>query len=168
MQKFASRLKAGEMPRYLGLGKESSFAQAATISRYVDPITFSLTPEKEPIIQRTVASRSPVMFYSGKLVVTGEVEVPLYPDVLGDFLLMLLGKVSTSQPDPTNAPSVYQHEFTPIEKDETPPTYTLEAGMDSIARKILNLTKRIERYLLSRRLARSMRKESHKENRKCF
>ena len=127
------------MARYIGLGKESSFATAATISKYVDPITFSLTPEKEPVIQRTVASRSPVSFYSGKLVVTGEMEIPLYTDVLGDFLMMLLGKVSSSQPDPTNAPSVYQHDFTPIEKNETPTTYTLEAGEDVIARRILGV-----------------------------
>jgi len=123
------------MRRYVGLGKESSFGQAASITRYVDPVTFSLTPEKEPIILRTVASRSPVRFYSGKIVVTGEVEIPLYPDVIGDFLLMLLGKVSSAQ----LAQGVFEHTFTPIEKHENPVTYTLEAGMDTVARRVLGV-----------------------------
>ena len=125
------------MVRYVGLGKESSFASAASIARYVDPVTFSLTPEKEPVIFRTVASRSPVTFYEGKVTVTGDIEIPLYPDVLGDFLLMLLGKVETSQPDAGSAPNTYKHTFTPIEKWESPVTYTLELGEDVIARRIL-------------------------------
>jgi len=124
------------MARYVGLGKESSFGEAASIAKYVDPITFSLTPEKEPIIFRTIASRSPITFFEGKVTVTGDIEIPLYPDVLGDFLLMLLGKVETTQPD--GATQTYKHTFTPIEKWDTPTTYTLELGEDPIARKIIS------------------------------
>jgi len=126
------------MSRYLGLGKETSFGASATPSRFVDPLRIDITCEKEPILRRSIASRFPLDKAPGNIVVTGEVEFQVDPEVIGDFLLMLLGKVEADQPDPSNAPSVYQHVFTPCELEEEPATYTLEIGMNGSARRIVS------------------------------
>lgn len=124
------------MPRYVGLGKETTFGQAAAISKFFDPREFSIVPEKEPILRRSVASRAVLDYYSGKIAVTGDITLPLYPN-MGELFLMLLGNVATTQPDPTNAPSVYRHKFTPVEINQAPPSYTLELAEDSVYRRIL-------------------------------
>ena len=126
------------MTRYLGLGKEDAFGQPASPTRFIDPLRIDVASEKEPILRRSVASRAPVDEAAGSVVVSGEVEFQVEPTVFGDFLLMLLGKVSSSQPDPSNAPTVYQHTFTPCEVGETPPTYTLELASDNTARKVVS------------------------------
>jgi len=129
---------AAEMSRYLGLGKEQAFGEAASPTRFIDPLRIDVSAEKPPILRRSIASRFPLDKASGNVVVTGEVEFQVEPITIGDFLLMLFGKVSTSQPDPSNAPSVYQHVFTPCEIGETPATYTLEIGADHAARRIVS------------------------------
>lgn len=126
------------MSRYLGLGKESSFGAAVAPNKFLDPLRIDIASEKEPILRRSVASRFPLDKAPGNVVVTGEVEFQVDPELFGDFLLMLLGKVESSQPDPTNAPSVYQHVFTPCEVGEEPATYTLEVGGDDVARRIVS------------------------------
>ena len=127
-----------EMTRYLGLGKESSFGSPAPPTRFIDPLRIDISCEKEPVIRRSIASRFPLDAASGNVVVTGEVELHAEPESIGDLLLMLLGRVETSQPDPANAPSVYSHVFTPCDLGETPPTYTLEIGFEQSARRIIS------------------------------
>jgi len=125
----------GEM-RYVGVGRETSFGNPATPVRYLDPLSVSIAADKEPILRRGIGVRWPVDKAPGNVVVSGDVEFPANPEIIGDFLLMLLGKVETSQPDPTGAPSVYSHTFKPCGVGEAPPTYTIEIGLDSIARRI--------------------------------
>lgn len=127
------------MTRYLGLGKESSFGHAATPSKFLDPLRIDVTSEKEPVLRRSVASRFPLDKAPGNVIVTGEVEFQVDPRTFGDFLLMLLGKIETAQPDPIDAPSVYQHVFTPCEIGEEPVTYTLEVGGEGVARRIVSV-----------------------------
>jgi len=127
-----------EMSRYLGLGKESAFGEPSTPTRFVDPLRIDVACEKEPILRRTVASRFPLDKAPGNVIASGEIEVQVDPETIGDFLLMLLGEVEVSQPDPTGAPSVYAHTFTACEIGEIPPTYTLEIGFDGSARRIIS------------------------------
>jgi len=127
-----------EMSRYLGLGKESAFGEPVSPTRFVDPLRIDVTCEKEPVLRRTVASRFPLDKMPGSVIASGEIELQADPETVGDFLLMLLGKVEVSQPDSSGAPSVYQHLFTACEIGESPPTYTLEIGADDSARRIIS------------------------------
>jgi len=122
--------------RYVGIGKETGFGNPTTPTRYLDPLSVSIAADKEPILRRGIGSRWPVDKALGNIVVSGDMEFPANPEIIGDFLLMLLGKVETSQPDPTGAPNVYAHIFKPCEVGESPPTYTIEIGLDSTARRI--------------------------------
>ena len=129
---------AAEMTRYLGFGREQAFGEPVSPSRFVDPLRIDVSCEKEPILRRSVASRFPLDKAPGNVVVTGEVELEVEPETIGDLLLMLLGEIETSQPDSSNAPTVYEHVFTPCEIGETPPTYTLEIGSEASARRIIS------------------------------
>ena len=100
------------MTRYLGFGREQAFGEPVSPSRFVDPLRIDVSCEKEPILRRSVASRFPVDKAPGNVVVTGEVELEVEPETIGDLLLMLLGEIETSQPDSSNAPTVYAVSYT--------------------------------------------------------
>jgi len=120
------------------LGREEAFGEAAAPIRFIDPLRVDVACEKEPVLRRTIASRFPVGAMPGNIVVSGEIESHVNAEIIGDLLLMLLGKVEVSQPDPSGAPSVYRHVFTPCEIGEAPPTYTLEIGLENSARRIVS------------------------------
>ena len=101
------------MSRYLGIGKQTEWGTGVSPSEWLDPITIDIKTEKEPLQLRTISNRLVQKFLEGKIVVTGDIETPANPEAIGLLLLATFGNVSTSQPDATNAPSVYQHEFTP-------------------------------------------------------
>ncbi len=123
--------------RYLGIGKEASFGSPATPTRYLDPKAIAISTEKAARKRRGVATRWPTAFSPGKVVVRGSFDYIADPETIGDILLMLLGKVTTTQPDATNAPNTYQHVFEPVEVNQVPPSYTLEIGSDITARRVV-------------------------------
>ena len=125
------------MSRYVGFGKQSSINSPATVTKYLDAIRFDMASEKPVLKRRSVSGREVNGYAPGKVTVKGEIEFYLNPKGVGEALLMTLGEVSSSQPDPTNAPSVYEHTFTPISVGAQPPTYTVELGADSVARRIV-------------------------------
>jgi hypothetical protein len=123
------------MARYLALGKQSSWDTAATSFKYVDPLSISISPERDIVQLRPVSSRFATAFYPGGWKVTGDIEFPCNPQTIGDALLMIFGQVS-SQSQGTGA---YKHTFTPIDVDSAPPVYTLEIASGSVYRQILNV-----------------------------
>ena len=92
------------MPRYVGFGKQSGIDSPATPSKFLDAIRFDVASEKPVLKRRSVSGREINGYAPGKVSVKGEVELYLNPKGVGEALHMTLGQVSTSQPDPTNAP----------------------------------------------------------------
>lgn len=125
------------MPRYIGFGKQSAIDSPVAPSKFIDAIRFDVSSEKPVLRRRSVSGREVNGYAAGKVSVKGEVEFYLNPKGVGEALYMTLGALSTSQPDPTNAPSVYEHIFTPLKMGEEPPAYTVELGSDSVARKVV-------------------------------
>ena len=120
------------MARYLGLGKETSFGSAAALSKYIAISSEDIQISKERLIQEDVASRQRSKWRPGTEVVGGGWSWNIHYENIGEVLLALLGKVTTSQPDPINAPNTYQHVFTPA---DSLPTYTVEVGIDNVTAK---------------------------------
>ncbi len=125
------------MSRYVGLGKQSALDAPSTPTRFLDAVRFDISLEKPVIRRRTIAGRWVSDYAPGKAVARGEVEFYLNPKNVGDPLLMTLGNISTSQPDPSNAPNVYEHTFTPLEIGVQPPSYTIELGAEGMARRVI-------------------------------
>ncbi len=125
------------MSRYVGFGKQSAIDTPSAPTSFLDAVRFDVSLEKPVIRRRTIAGRWVSDYAPGKAVARGEVEFYLNPKSLGAPLLMTLGNISTGQPDPTNAPNVYEHTFTPLEVGGQPPSYTVELGADGIARRIV-------------------------------
>jgi len=122
------------MARYLAIGKESSFGQEATSYRYVDLASEDLKTEHEWIMPELAGHRWRRYAIRGTMRVGGSVDAYAQFGSLGAFLLASLGSVSTSQPDPDGAPSVFKHEFMPA---EALPSYTLRVASEVAGRQFL-------------------------------
>ena len=122
------------MARYLAMGKEDVFGQEATSYRYIDLASEGLRTEHEWIMPELAGYRWKRMAMRGTMRVGGSVDAYAQFGSLGIFLLAALGAVSTSQPDPTGAPSVYRHEFTPA---DSLPSYTLRVASEVTGRQFL-------------------------------
>ncbi len=120
--------------RYLAMGKEPSFGQEATDYRFVDVASEDLKTTHDWIMPELAGARWKRHAIKGTVKVGGSVDAYAQFDTLGDFLLAALGAVSTAQPDPANAPSVFKHEFTPA---EALPSYTLIVASEITGRKFL-------------------------------
>ncbi|OGS32983.1 MAG: hypothetical protein A2218_10375 [Elusimicrobia bacterium RIFOXYA2_FULL_53_38] len=69
--------------------------------------------------------------------------IDLEAETIGDLLLGCLGKVTTSQPDATNSPTVFQHIFKPDNRTQFPSfTYFVDRGM-GIKRYPLTVIKKL-------------------------
>jgi len=122
------------MVRYLAMGKEASFGQEATSLRYLDLASEDLKTEHEWMMPELAAFRWKRYALKGTLRVSGSISTYAQFASLGDFLLAALGSISTGQPDPANAPSVFKHEFTP---GEGLPSYTIMVASEVTGRKFL-------------------------------
>ncbi|RLI09365.1 hypothetical protein DRO32_00765 [Candidatus Bathyarchaeota archaeon] len=130
------------MARYLALGKEPSFGQEATSLKYVDIASEDLRTDQEWIIPELAGSRWKKHAVMGPARVRGSVSTYAQFSSVGDFLLAALGHVSTSQPDPDAAPTVFRHEFRPA---DSLPSYTLMVASEVTGRKFLGcLCSRLE------------------------
>jgi len=122
------------MPRYLRLGKETSFGSlAASFSRWLPILSESLELTRDVEYEESVAYRAPMMAFRKGEIVEGDIEYyPAYGDI-GELLHAFFGQVTTSQPDGVNAPNTYQHEFTPA--DAMSISYSIEVGLDTVTAK---------------------------------
>ena len=122
------------MARYLAVGKESAFGQEAISYRYIDIASEDIRTEHEWIMPELAGYRWKRYAMKGTMRVGGSVDAYAQFGSLGIFLLAVLGSVSTGQPDPDGAPSVFKHEFTP---GDTLPSYTLRVVSEITGRQFL-------------------------------
>jgi len=128
--------------RYVALGKESSFGTEASPTRYIDLARESFGTRHDWIIPELASARWPKYALKGPIRVEGSLDMYVRPDNIGEVLLAALGSVNTSQPDATNAPSVYLHEFTPA---DSLPSYTIHVVSEVTGRKFLGcVVRRLE------------------------
>jgi len=108
----------------IGLGKESTWGTVATTINRIPVEPPTLTTTYEQILDNALRGEAATDFHAWQGI--GRSEITLaglgYTELLGHFLLAIMGKVSTSQPDPTGAPLLYKHEFT---LDDAPPSYSV-------------------------------------------
>jgi hypothetical protein len=117
--------------RYLGVGEESTFGQAATISRYIDVVSEGIKSSQSWLTPETVDSRYQKKAILGPLAVKGGLNVVVEPDNIPQLFKWLLGSV-TSQQQGTSG--VYDHTFTPADSIKS---FTAELGYDTFGRKIV-------------------------------
>jgi hypothetical protein len=98
---------------FIGLGKQTDFATKATRTDFLPFLDAEITESHGEIWRSTSIDRydkTPVLGrYNAEM--SGTVEVRA--DDIGLLCLGLFGNLTTSQPDPTNAPNTYKHVFKP-------------------------------------------------------
>jgi hypothetical protein len=117
--------------RYLGVGEEATFGQAAAISRYIDVVSESIKTSQGWITPETVDSRFQKKAILGPISVKGSVNVVVEPDVVPILFKWLLGSVASQQ---QGTSGVYDHSFTPADSIKS---FTAELGYDTFGRKIV-------------------------------
>ena len=127
------------MVRYVALGKESSFGAEASPTRYIDLARESFGTRHDWIIPELASARWPKYALKGPIRVEGSLDMYVRADNIGEILLAVLGCVSSGQPDPDNAPNVYEHTFGPA---ETLPSYTIHVASEVTGRKFLGCVAR--------------------------
>ena len=127
------------MVRYVALGKESSFGTEASPTRYIDLARETFTTRHDWIIPELASARWPRYALKGPIRVEGSLDMYVRADNVGELLMAVLGSCLTSQPDPDNAPSVYEHHFTPA---DSLPSYTIHVASEVTGRKFLGCVAR--------------------------
>jgi len=117
--------------RYLGVGEESTFGQAATISRYIDVVSEGIKSSQSWLTPETVDSRYQKKAILGPLAVKGGLNVVVEPDNIPQLFKWLLGSVTSQQQETSG---VYDHTFTPADSIKS---FTAELGYDTFGRKIV-------------------------------
>lgn len=115
------------MVQYLGVAKETTFRTFVSPTHWFNIRTESLKPEKEPLLEETVAYRTPTIVGEPPYKVTGDVEMVVEPRYFGILLEACLGSVTTSEDNDTS-PVAYKHEFVPA---TTLPSLSLEVGVEN-------------------------------------
>ncbi|MEM4306646.1 MAG: hypothetical protein QXD61_11830, partial [Candidatus Caldarchaeum sp.] len=117
--------------RYLGVGKQTGFGSAVAPTKFIDVLSFSITPNEERIFQPTISRREPVMFFPGQKFSESEFESYLWPEGGWEWILLsFFQKATTTTLDSTNG--VYQHVYTPALFDDPVTYFTLEGGYDDV------------------------------------
>jgi len=111
--------------RYFGVGEETTFKQAAAISKYIDIVDEGISLDNQVIKVENVADII-AKYVAGPLKIGGTVNFYVEPENCGQFFKWALGSVVTSQPDAGNAPNTYKHEFTPADEIKS---FTAEVGL---------------------------------------
>ncbi len=127
------------MVRYVALGKETSFGSEAPPSRYIDLARESFATRHDWIIPELASARWPKYALKGPIRVEGSLDMYVRPDNIGELLLAIMGSVATSQPDATNAPNTYKHEFTPA---DSLPSYTVKVASEVTGRTFVGCVAR--------------------------
>lgn len=120
---------------HLGLGKESTWGSAVAASDYLKFVSEGITEEIEQVIQEAlsgIVDEAPS--FEGLHNIAGDISTDVYPNSLGHLLRSAFGAPKTTQPDATNNPTVYQHEFSPSQAEFSDvcalPPYTVEVHRD--------------------------------------
>ena len=122
------------MPRYLKIGKESTFNEAVAGTLAIPIISENFKLEQGFIRARTVAARYLEISQPGPKSVKGGFEFyPNYKNV-GLILKAFFGSETVTQQETTTA---YLHEFTPA-TGYTLPSLTVRVGLDDVAEKIIS------------------------------
>ncbi|MCL7397902.1 MAG: phage tail tube protein [Thaumarchaeota archaeon] len=117
------------MPRYLGVGKESTYGTATAATVWYDIIRENMAAKRTTILDRdTVADRQLSKVARGEEYVEGEIEMYLNSQQIGHLLLSCLGNVVTTGTGP------YTHIFSVA---DSLPSLTLRSGLDNVKEKIV-------------------------------
>lgn len=120
---------------HVGLGKENTFGTPVAATDYLHFVSEGLSEEIEQVISEQInGTVDEAPSFEGQHTISGDVGFDVYPNVLGHILRSALGAPTTTQPDATNNPSVYQHVFTPSQNPFSDvsalPPYTFEVHRD--------------------------------------
>jgi hypothetical protein len=121
-------------PRFVGIGKETTFGSPVTVTRYIDAISESITSDQQWIDTETAAYREFRVRIPGPYKVGGDFDFYLNADDVCEPLLGALGSITTT-PDSTPSPVAYKHEIKP---GTSIPTWTLEIspGVGTYSRQV--------------------------------
>lgn len=118
--------------RYVGIGRESTQGNPVAPQVFVDPRRFEVMPVVEERAIETVGSRFPRLKHLGGLRVEGEVEGLFGPDAFSMLALaMTLGKIESTGSDGYSV-----HTFSPVERWESFPTFTVELRDEGVTRVV--------------------------------
>lgn len=113
--------------RYLGLGKEVTYATPVAATRYIRKIAGSLPPEQGFIVTETEDEREPTQAIVGHYINKGGWNQYVGSENTGEQLLAAFGAVGTTQPDPVDSPNAYLHQF---DIAKIMQSYTIRLGKD--------------------------------------
>ena len=98
--------------RYIALGEESTFGEAASNFTYYKLLRETITTTREDFFPETVEHWTVGSKAEGFFRTSGDFEVLVDPVVWPNLLVLFIGDPTTSQPDATGAPNTYEHVFT--------------------------------------------------------
>lgn len=120
---------------HLGIAKEVTWGIPVAASDYLPLISESLNKEIEQVISQ--AKKGIVdepQSFEGQHNIAGDLSFEVHPGSLGHILRAAFGAPTTSQPDGVGNPTVYQHEFIPVQDKFAPecalPPYSIEVHRD--------------------------------------
>ncbi|MCI2421509.1 phage tail tube protein [Saccharopolyspora sp. K220] len=115
-------------------GEESTYGTAVTVDRGYEFRSEALSLEAQRIESSAIRPGKRVLrsnrWFQGQRSVGGEITMELGTVSFGRWFKHCFGTVTTAQPDATNAPTVYQHTFTP---GPLPPGLTVQVGRPDTA-----------------------------------
>lgn len=120
---------------HIGIGKETTWGTPVAASDYLKFNSEGISEEIEQIVLESMEGVvDEAASYEGLRSISGDVSFDVYPNSVGYLLRSAFGAPVTTQPDATNDPTVYKHEFTPVQSnfssDSALPPYTLEVHRD--------------------------------------
>jgi Phage tail tube protein len=120
---------------HVGIGKETTWGTPVAANEYIKFVSEGITEEIEQIVLESlsgVVDEAPS--FEGMHNISGDLTFDVYPNVVGHLLRAAFGDPSTTQPDASGNPTVYQHEFIPTQANFSNvcalPPYTLEIHRD--------------------------------------
>jgi len=117
------------MVRFIGIGKESTYRTAVSVTEYIDVISESIEPSWDRVKLEQAGYRFATDKLPGGFKETGSIDLYVDAQSISKFFEGLLGSVSTS--DDGQSPVVaYKHTITPA---TSLPSYTLEVFPESPA-----------------------------------
>jgi hypothetical protein len=120
---------------HIGLGKESTFGTPVAAVDYLRFASEGINEEIEQIVSEQLnGTIDEGPSYEGLHNISGDISFDVYPNVIGHILRSAFGPPTTSQPDASSNPTVYQHVFTPTQVNFSSlcavASYTLEIHRD--------------------------------------
>jgi hypothetical protein len=113
--------------RYLAVGEEASYGEAASPTRYIDILRENLVFDKQITPVETVFSREIRKYVEGRARVTGSIDFAVEPENVGELFKWALGSVETSGTGP------YVHAFKPADQIKS---FTAIVASESLKRKV--------------------------------